>query len=172
VTGETLKTYIRARRLAHSLERLLTTDLRILDIALLAGFESQEAFARAFKQSFGLTPQAYRKLGDKSLFLRKPQFLPEYLEHLQGQLSRSPELRDLPSMTLVGMRTSFFSVDSEKNNIAEQLPALWQAFLPRIGEISDSVPGMAYGVVRHEQEDSDRLEYHAALEVQPLKTLP
>lgn len=55
LTGETLKTYIRSRRLANSLDRLLSTRLRILDIALLAGFESQESFARAFKQSFGVT---------------------------------------------------------------------------------------------------------------------
>lgn len=172
LTGETLKTYIRARRLAHSLEHLLTTHLRVLDIALLAGFESQEAFARAFKQSFGLTPQAYRKIGDKSLFLRKPQFVPAYLEHLQCHVSRMPELRTLPNMTLVGMRTCFFSTDSEKNNIAEQLPSLWQAFLPRMQDIPERVPGLAYGVVRHEQEDSDRLEYHAAVEVMPMGALP
>lgn len=49
LTGETLKTYIRSRRFAASLARLLDTNLRVLDIALLAGFESQEAFARAFK---------------------------------------------------------------------------------------------------------------------------
>ena len=33
LTNETLKTYIRSRRLASSMERLLSTDLRILDIA-------------------------------------------------------------------------------------------------------------------------------------------
>ena len=54
LSNETLKTYIRSRRLASSLDRLLTSKLRILDIALLAGFESQEAFARAFKKAFGV----------------------------------------------------------------------------------------------------------------------
>jgi AraC family transcriptional regulator len=72
LTGETLKTYIRSRRLAVSLERLLDTNLRVLDIAIMAGFESQEAFARAFKKAFGLTPQKYRALRDKRLFLKKP----------------------------------------------------------------------------------------------------
>lgn len=51
LTGDTVKAYIRDGRLALALDRLLTTKLRVLDIALLAGFESQEAFARAFKQA-------------------------------------------------------------------------------------------------------------------------
>jgi AraC family transcriptional regulator len=172
LTGETLKTYIRSRRLARALERLLARDLRILDIALLAGFESQEAFARAFKDAFGLTPQAYRKIGDKSLFVRKPQFDAAYLEHLQGHVSLAPELRDQPSMTLVGLRTCFFSVDSEKNNIAEQLPPLWQAFLPRMAEVQRRIDGPGYGVVQQEREDSERLEYHAAVAVEEAHALP
>ncbi len=56
LTGDTLKAYIRSRRLSMALDRLLTTKLRVLDVAVLGGFESQEAFGRAFKQAFGLTP--------------------------------------------------------------------------------------------------------------------
>ncbi|HEX4477609.1 MAG TPA: AraC family transcriptional regulator [Polyangiaceae bacterium] len=113
LTGETLKTYIRSRRLAGSFERLLTTKLRILDIALSAGFESQEAFARAFKKAFGVTPQQYRRIGDKSLFLKKVQFDADYLRHINENLSLTPEIYEQPAMTLVGLRTLFFSVDSE-----------------------------------------------------------
>jgi AraC family transcriptional regulator len=165
LTGETLKTYIRSRRLASSLDRLLTTDLRVLDIALLAGFESQEAFARAFKKAFGITPQHYRRLGRKSLFLKKPQFDATYLEHLHRNVSLEPEIYQQRPMTLVGLRTLFYSVDSEKNNIGAQLPPLWQAFMERLQEIANAVPGVCYGAVRQERADSDRLEYHAAIEV-------
>ncbi|HEX2736449.1 MAG TPA: AraC family transcriptional regulator [Polyangiaceae bacterium] len=73
LTGETLKTYVRSRRFAKSLELLASTQLRVLDIAVLSDFESQEAFARAFKKAFGMTAQHYRKLGRKNLFLKKPQ---------------------------------------------------------------------------------------------------
>ena len=172
LTGETLKTYVRSRRLANSLERLLTTQLRVLDIALLAGFESQESFARAFKKAFGLTPQEYRRLGDKSLFLKKAQFDADYLRHINQNVSLTPELYLQPRMTLVGMRTLFFSVDSEKNNIAEQLFPLWQRFVPRLGEIAHQVPGVCYGVVRQEAADTERLEYHAAIAVTEASALP
>jgi AraC family transcriptional regulator len=172
LTGETLKTYIRSRRLANSLERLLTTKLRVLDIALLAGFESQESFARAFKKAFGLTPQEYRKVGDKSLFLKKVQLDEGYLEHINRNVSLTPEVYAQRRMILVGMRTLFFSVDSEKNNIGEKLPPLWQEFLPRLDEIAERVDCFAYGVVRQEEQGSERLEYHAAVEVTGAASLP
>lgn len=172
LTGETLKTYIRSRRLAASLDRLLSTDLRVLDIALAAGFESQEAFARAFKQAFGLTPQKYRGLRDKSLFLKKPRFDEQYLQQLTRNDALTPELYEQPSLRLVGLRTRFYSVDSEKNNIGEELPRLWGAFLARLPEIKSTVPGICYGVVRQEKADSERLEYHAAIAVTSIAALP
>jgi AraC family transcriptional regulator len=172
LTGETLKTYIRARRLAGSLERLLSTDLRILDIALLAGFESQEAFARAFKQAFGMTPQKYRSMRDKSLFLKKPRFDNEYLTHIHRNVSLMPEIQAQPAMLLVGERTLFFGAESEKNNVAEQLTPLWVGFLPRLTEIAHTVPGVCYGVIRQDPEDGERLEYHAAIEVTDASALP
>jgi AraC family transcriptional regulator len=172
LTGETLKTYIRSRRLAASLDRLLGTDLRVLDIALLAGFESQEAFARAFKQAFGLTPQKYRGLRDKSLFIKKPRFDERYLQQLTRNDALTPEIYEQASLLLVGLRTLFYSVDSEKNNIGEHLPQLWGAFLARLPEIKHTVPGICYGVVRQEQADSERLEYHAGIAVTSIAALP
>ena len=49
LTNETLKTYIRSRRLANALDKLHLTQNKIIDIALCAGYESQESFTRAFK---------------------------------------------------------------------------------------------------------------------------
>ncbi len=172
LTGETLKTYIRSRRLAGSLERLLTTDLRVLDIAIFAGFESQEAFARAFKLAFGLTPQKYRSLRNKSLFLKKPRFDAEYLTHIHQNISLVPEIYEQPRLLLVGLRTLFFSVDSEKNNVGQLLPPLWSAFVPRLGEIENRIPGVCYGVVRQERAEDERLEYHAAIAVTEVAALP
>lgn len=165
LTGDTLKSYVRSRRLAKSLELLLSTKLRVLDIAVLAGFESQEAFARAFRKAFGMTPQQYRKLGNERVVMKKPQFSADYLRHIHHNVSLEPEIRSQPGMRLVGLRTQFFGVDSEKNNIGALLPPLWAAFLARLPEIAQRVPGVCYGVVRQERSDSDQLEYHAAIEV-------
>ncbi len=172
LTNETLKTYIRSRRFANSLDKLLATDARIIDIALSAGFESQESFTRAFKKAFAMTPNAYRKLGHKSLFLKKVQFNAEYLQHIHQNISLQPEIYTQKHLLLVGLKTGFYSVDSEKNNIAEKLPPLWDAFLKRMVEITNVVPGMCYGVVRQTQPNTEQLEYCAAVEVDARVTLP
>ena len=50
---------MRLRRAAHRLAAL--ADHSVLDAALGAGFESPEAFSRAFRRAFGMTPSAFRK---------------------------------------------------------------------------------------------------------------
>ncbi|MEK4518183.1 AraC family transcriptional regulator [Paenibacillus sp. FSL H8-0122] len=52
--------YIRARRLSQAANLLLYSETRILEIALQYGFESQEAFTRAFKEIYDLPPAQYR----------------------------------------------------------------------------------------------------------------
>ncbi|QUL58019.1 helix-turn-helix transcriptional regulator [Paenibacillus tritici] len=52
--------YIRTRRLSQAANLLLYSEVRILDIALQFGFESQEAFTRAFKEIYALPPAQYR----------------------------------------------------------------------------------------------------------------
>lgn len=61
ILGESVGNYIRRRKLADAAKQLLYTERRILDIALDYGFESSEAFSRAFKAIYGLSPVAYRK---------------------------------------------------------------------------------------------------------------
>lgn len=154
------------------MEKLLDKKIRILDIAISAGFESQESFTRAFKKSFDMTPNAYRKLGNKSLFLKKAQFDTEYLKHINQNISLEPEIYQQKKMLLVGLKTFFYSVDSEKNNIAEKLPALLDGFLSCMAEIKNVIPGVCYGVVKQTSEQTDQLEYYAAVEVSKLETLP
>ncbi|MEG0380381.1 MAG: AraC family transcriptional regulator, partial [Kurthia sp.] len=60
--GLSITDYIRMRRLANASTALLYSDERIIDIALLYHFESQEAFTRAFKRYYHLPPGQYRKL--------------------------------------------------------------------------------------------------------------
>lgn len=172
LTNETLKTYIRSRRLANSLDKLLSTNLRIIDIAVSAGYESQESFTRAFKTSFDLTPNEYRKLGDKSLFLKKIEFDAVYLKHINQNISLEPEVYTQKPLKLVGLKTCFYSIDSEKNNIGEKIPALWYSFLQRMNEIEHMVSGTCYGVIRQIKENTDQLEYYAVVEVTRITLLP
>ncbi len=54
--------YVRGQRLKRASQRLVFhKNERVIDIALDAGFESPEAFARAFRQAFGQSPSQFRK---------------------------------------------------------------------------------------------------------------
>lgn len=61
VSGLRLRDYLRRRRLAFALKEVRDSQRSLLEIALDYGFSSHEAFTRAFKAAYGLTPGAYRK---------------------------------------------------------------------------------------------------------------
>src|SRR5215469_10725742 len=50
-------------RLGRGALLLLTGGDSLLDVALSCGFQSHEAFCRAFRRRFGMTPRTYRKRG-------------------------------------------------------------------------------------------------------------
>ncbi|MCA9524729.1 MAG: AraC family transcriptional regulator [Myxococcales bacterium] len=60
--GLSLHRYVQGQRLRRAGEQLaLQPKLRVLDAALAAGYESHEAFTRAFRQATGRTPSAFRR---------------------------------------------------------------------------------------------------------------
>lgn len=61
ISGMQFRAYLRYRRLAFALKEIRDTDRGILDIAIDYGFSSNEAFTRAFKEAYGITPSEYRK---------------------------------------------------------------------------------------------------------------
>ncbi len=61
ISGMQYRDYLRYRRLAFALKALRDTDNGILEIALQYGFSSHEAFTRAFKEAYNITPSEYRQ---------------------------------------------------------------------------------------------------------------
>lgn len=59
--GDTVMGYIRKRRLTEAAGDLVGSRDRITDIALEYQFGSEEAFSRAFRKAFGMSPKNYRK---------------------------------------------------------------------------------------------------------------
>jgi AraC family transcriptional regulator len=61
--GETPKQFTLRLRLGRAAAMLLSREDSVVDIALSCGFQSHEAFSRAFRRRFGNTPTAYRERG-------------------------------------------------------------------------------------------------------------
>lgn len=61
ISGIQFRDYLRNRKLAFALKEVRDSDKSLLDIAFDYGFSSHEAFTRAFKGTYGVTPSEYRK---------------------------------------------------------------------------------------------------------------
>lgn len=61
LTGKTVGDYLRCRRLAKASEFIKTSNRTLLDIALSCGFSSHSNFTKQFKETYGITPDEYRK---------------------------------------------------------------------------------------------------------------
>lgn len=61
ITGYTYKEYVVKRRLTEAVKILSASEKNILDVALDIGYASHEAFTRAFKNEFGISPLKFRK---------------------------------------------------------------------------------------------------------------
>lgn len=61
ISGMQFRDYLCYRKLAFALKKVRNTDKSLLGIALECGFSSHEAFTRAFKEAYGITPSEYRQ---------------------------------------------------------------------------------------------------------------
>ena len=164
LTGQTLGSYVRQRQLAEAAAALLGTDRAILDIALSAGFEAQASFSRAFKRAYGVPPATYRRGGQLGPVLRRVQLDRSYLEHLAQRRPPEPEIVDWQARSVVGLRTDYSGSESDKNNVASKIPPLWEAFLARLHEVPNPVPGLCYGRI---EQTEGALAYDAAIGCAP-----
>jgi AraC family transcriptional regulator len=58
--GEPLYAYIKRLRLENAAVHLQSTGLTVTDIAFKSGYETPAAFAKAFRERFGVTPTGFR----------------------------------------------------------------------------------------------------------------
>src|SRR5712692_6912522 len=61
MVGESVMEHVRRLRLEQAAQKLRFSDRPVIDVALDAGYESHEAFTRAFSARFGMPPSSYRK---------------------------------------------------------------------------------------------------------------
>ena len=152
LVGDTPKEYLRKRRLTVAAKRLLSEDIGILALALDCQFDSQEAFTRAFKDLFNITPAQYRKQNDPFRLLYKDQFSPHMLHFLQNELSMDPEIMIRPAIKLVGIVQQYDNADLS-------LPKLWSAFRPYRDKIANRIGDESFGIYESYEEDGDDIKF-------------
>ncbi len=69
ISGIQFRDYLRLRKLAFALKEVRDSDKSLLDIAFDYGFSSHKAYTGAFKGTYGVSPNEYRK-NPKPMVLR------------------------------------------------------------------------------------------------------
>ena len=174
LTNETLKSYVRSRRIANSMDSLFDKERSILDVAIASGFESHESYTRAFQKLFGYSPSEYRQRASQPLIIKKAKFDQDYLENLSQNVTLEPRIYISPKKILVGTKIEVIGIESEKTNIAEKLPKLWEDFIPRLAEINHQIEGTCYGIITVEDnaDGKQKLFYMSCMEVSKLGSIP
>ncbi len=167
--GDSLKEYIRKRRLTVAARQLLQSDARILDLALEAGFESQQAFSRAFKRTYEQTPGRFRKNGQAKHARDRKRLTRDLLDHLTTRMTMEPQYRQRDAFHVVGLERHF---DPESKT---EIPKLWDQFMSRSDEIANRKGALSFGVCQGcetEGGDESRFSYATCVEVDSLEQIP
>jgi AraC family transcriptional regulator len=178
MVGETVRSYVRKRRLSQAFDSLQASDARIADIAWAHGFESHEAFTRAFKTTFGITPGAVRRNAQPvAPPLQRIVLTPEYLHQRYGDIRMEPTFKQLDEISVIGLGSPFISILSPDQNNFTVIPALWDTLFRRIDEIPGRREEFSLGLCRSLPEGMERMHddqfyYIAGVPVQSVDEVP
>jgi AraC family transcriptional regulator len=160
--GLSLMRYVRARRMGEAAKQLAQGADDILGVALDAGYGSHEAFTRAFREQFGLTPEQVRAQGHVN-----------NIPLVEAIAMNSTPTADLapPRFETVGPMLIAGLVARHDCQSPAGIPDQWQRFSPYIGIIPTQVGKVAYGVVYNFDSDSN-FDYLCGVEVSDASELP
>jgi AraC family transcriptional regulator len=161
-TGQSVMRHVRGRRLTEAARRLAAGAPDILTVALDAGYASHEAFTRAFRDQFGLTPESVRMQRHlDNVTLVEPIRMDESLI-----IELEPPRFENGRMLLIagiGERYTF-----ETNH---GIPRQWERFQPHLGTIPGQVGRTAYGVCCN-GDGAGNFDYVAGVEVSSFDDMP
>jgi AraC family transcriptional regulator len=161
-TGLSIMRYVRGRRLTEAAKVLSNGAPDILSVALDSGYGSHEAFTRAFRDEFGVTPETIRSQGQlEKIDLIGPITLNETLRiKLEAPrfVSRQP-------FSVAGLGDRYTCETSAA------IPSQWQRFLSQLGQLPKRVDGTAYGVCSN-GDDEGKFDYVCGIEVNDSIRLP
>ena len=161
-TGRSVMSYVRGRRLTEAARSLANGAPDILSVALDAGYGSHEAFTRAFRDQFALTPEAVRaQRSICDLDLVEPIKL---VETLIDDL-RPARFENGRPLLIAGLGERYTWESSKA------IPAHWQRLVPYLPTFPRRIGRTTFGVSYNGDEEGN-FDYIAGCEVTDFSGLP
>src|SRR6476646_322126 len=161
-TGLSVMRYVRARRLSEAARALAGGAPDILTLALEADYGSHEAFTRAFRDHFGVTPEIVRSSTrlDKLTLQEAIVMDSTVIDNLQA-----PRFQTGKAFLVAGVGERYTCESSAA------IPGQWQRFHQAVENIPGRVGKVAYGVCCN-GDDAGNFDYIAGVEVSDFSDLP
>ena len=161
-TGQSVMRYARARRLSEAARQLAAGAPSVLSVAFDAGYGSHEAFSRAFRRQFGLTPEAVREQRHiDNLNLMEPINMDE---DLIIDLA-PPRFEDGGEILIAGLSERY------RFETNQGIPQQWRKFGPYIGNLPGQIGAKTYGVSWN-GDGAGNFEYVTGVQVRDFEDLP
>jgi AraC family transcriptional regulator len=161
-TGFSVMRYVRARRLSEAARALAAGAPDILQVALDAEYGSHEAFTRAFRDHFGITPEVVRATTclDK-LKLQEPILM----DSTAFEKIAPPRFETGKPMLVAGISER---IHCENGAV---IPGQWHRFHQTIDNVPARIGKVEYGVCCN-GDDAGNFDYIAGVEVADFSDLP
>lgn len=132
--GLTVGEYIRARRMTLAAQELISSDAKVIDVAVKYGYDSPDSFAKAFQRFHGITPSKVREPG-----IVVKSLAPMHIKiSLEGGNMLNYKITEKGPFTIVGVKRPFNSDTSY-----QEIPKFWDEWMAQ----GDSRPIMGtFGV--------------------------
>jgi AraC family transcriptional regulator len=164
--GESVMSHVRRKRLQFAVRQLSgETPPDLVQLAFDCGFDSQEAFTRAFKAGLGVSPGRFK---------RNNAALREMMEIDMTNAARKQPAANLVLLDGVTQRAGFrvagyrIALDGPPGN---EIPEMWGKLMSRM-PLPGQIGGEGYGVCWTENAEQGSMNYMAAFEVSPDAKLP
>jgi AraC family transcriptional regulator len=161
-TGFSVMRYVRARRLSEAARALAAGAPDILHVALDAEYGSHEAFTRAFREHFGITPEIVRATTCLDQLKLQEPILMDSTAFDQIEPTRF----ETGKAMLVAGVSERVSTDNGAG-----IPALWRRFHQCVQRFPGRIGQVAYGVCCN-GDDAGNFDYIAGVEVADFSDLP
>ena len=124
VVGVSLSEYVRRRRLSQAALELQSGDKKVIDVALRYGYNSPDAFTRAFSAMHGVTPKEACTLGVRL------RLYPRITFHIsiKGDADMEYRIEQKSAVHCVGIVKNFgkVKVNRDAEHWTDERPDIWQ----------------------------------------------